>query len=215
MRTKLIPLLVLAGATGATAWAQDTGGATTTARAPEVTQGAYDSAVEVTPRVGAIGFENSNNVYDSRIAEGIDLGWNLGGMVPEVRPFVLGITSGVLFSHIGAADSNFLGMNSVSNNTGTNAFVVPLEATFGYKFTDSTMASLLLGASGIYRSDNTQMLLGRADGTGGSSFDVFPTAGLALGLDLKSVGVTVRGDYIPTPIQDSFTATIGLTIPLA
>lgn len=192
----------------------------TTAQQAEVTKGVFDKNVSVTPRVGVVGYGDGNNNYTSRIMEGFTADGNLASLVTLPNMWSLGVESGFLYSHTGAPGSNFFGSSApipATTLTGSNSFLVPMYATFGYKPTDKTLVSLDVGADMFYRSIGNSITFGRAGDTStGSSVDFFPGAALNLGWAVSSnVGLSLRGDYIPTPAKDMFTTTLGATIGIA
>jgi len=192
---------------------------TTTTESNEVTRGVFGSPFTVTPAVGALGFQDPTGTYTSRITEGLLLNFDAGSAIMRGSSgqIKLGLESGLLYSHLGSSGSNFFGSNAgVQNQESANSFLVPIELTAGYALTDSFLATLNLGTNMLYRSIPGSMLVGRSDNTGGTSVDFFPSAGLELGWTAGSVvGIKLRGDYIPTPLDDMFTATLGATFALA
>jgi hypothetical protein len=191
---------------------------TTTAQASEVTRGVFASPFTVTPAVGALGYQALNGDYTSRITTGILMDFDIGAATFTGPSHAkLGLQTGLLFSHLGSPGSNFFGANAaVPVQDNANAFTVPIEATAGWAVSDTFETSLLFGANMLYRSTPSSMIVGRNDLSTGSRVDFFPSLGLQGGWALGSAAaLTVRGDYIPTPKDDMFTATIGATFPLA
>ena len=218
---KLISCLVLSTlVVGSTGWAQEEVGGVTQRPVSEVQPKVLDSALNISGRVGALGYRDGRSEYTSRIIEGITLNWNVPKSTMFDRSnFVAGLESGLLFSHTGSSGATFFGSNSdsVSGQAGSNLFMIPMNLVAGYRPTDNTMISLYGGASAIYRSNSSAMMFGRmSDASGsGSSTEFFPDVGLNAGWELgQSVALSLRGDAIPTPSAVMFTATLGATFPL-
>lgn len=212
---KVLSCLMLSAALvgSSAAWAQDEG--VSERSVSEISRGVFQSPLTISPRVGSLGFRDGNNAYTSRIVEGITLNWNPteGYRIGGVN---LGIESGLLFSHLGSAGSNFIGQND-QFGLGANAFLIPLDIVAGYHINDNVLVALNFGANAIYRSISNQMTFGRASDAGtGSSTEFFPNVGFNVGWSLgPSVGLSFRGDYIPVPNTSMYTATLGATFALA
>lgn len=190
----------------------------TTGEAAEMTQGLFDRAWTVTPRVGLFGFQDNRGSYASRITEGFTTNYSLANLIGTPMGLDVGVESGLLYSHIGSPGSNAFGTNApVRTTQGANAFIVPVNATVGYKFADRWVASMNVGASVFHRSVGNSMTLGRTgDLNFGGSTDVFPNVGLNIGWALsKSVGLSLRGDLIPAPAKTMYTTTLGAVIGIS
>jgi hypothetical protein len=176
----------------------------------------YESPLNISPAVGVLGFQDGAGSYTSRLSEGLMVNWNIAGLIPDLKGANLGVEVGLAHSHVGAPSSNFIGRNASSGGiTGANAFLIPINATLGAKF-GRGYTDLHFGMDALYRSVANSMNVGRGDGTNASSTDLFPDVGITLGWEAtRVIGVTVRGDYIPTPGNDMFSATLGATFPLA
>jgi hypothetical protein len=216
---KLLPSIFLSMIVLAqVAWAQEDIAPTTTAESQEVMRGVYDKSFRVTPRVGVLGYQDGSQQYTSRILGGFTADVNLAGLVPTPENWNFGLESGLLYSHTGSAGANFFGTDSPSNVTpGSNSFLVPIYLTMGYKPTDSFLIALNVGSNLVYRSIASSMIFGRGSDVGGSNqVDFFPSVGLNTGWSLsRAVALSLRGDYIPTPADDMFTATLGATFGIA
>ena len=192
-------------------------GTTTSAEESEITKGLYEKVWTISPRAGVLGYQDGNASYTSRITEGFTTDVDLTNAVSMPWGLRLGLESGFLYSHVGSPGANFFGADDPGVAPGTNAFLVPLNATVGYKPTDSSVIALNLGSTLAYRSNGIGMLFGRSsDFSSGVNTNFFPSLGLMGGVALsKSVGLSLRGDIIPTPVDDLFTATLGATIGLS
>lgn len=217
---KLIAISVLSAAlVGSTAFSQYEEGGRVEREAEEVTKGAFASPFHVVPRVGALGYQESTGDYATRITEGITLQYNISNAWrrDENPPVVIGIESGLLYSHIGGPSANFLGSTDEGDvQGGANSFLVPMNLVAGYRMGDSFSISALVGANLLYKSIGNSMILGReGDGSADDQTELFPGAGLNFGWGASnSVALSLRGDYIPTPADDMFTATLGATFGL-
>jgi hypothetical protein len=214
---KLAVLAMSVALVGPAAFAQEGTMGRTERQASEVTRGVFGSPLTLSPQVGLLGFQDQTGDYDNRALEGLTLDWNMSNMfLPKTSNLQAGLGTGFLYSHIGSADANFFGSspNSHIGNAGMNSFIVPGYISLGYKVSDKVLVAALPGATLLYRSDASGMNVGRGSGT--NDTQVFPSIGLKAGWALaKSVGITAQGQYIPTPVKDAFSATLGATIPLA
>ncbi len=218
MRKFLPGMLLLTIAMAQGAWAQDEMTPTTTAESSEVTKGVYDRFFRLSPRVGVLGYQDGAASYTSRIVEGVTADFDLAGLVTMPSSWNLGVESGILYSHTGSPGANFFGSDAPNNTVaGSNSFLVPMYLSTGYRPSDNLLVAVNLGASMLYRSVAGAMTIGRTgDGTLSSQTDFFPSVGLNTGWALgKSVALSLRGDYIPTPADDMFTATLGATFGVA
>lgn len=218
-------LALLTFATGAIsaasspAWAQDEEIAGITAiTAEEATKGVFESPVTVSGRVGALGYQATDQSYTSRMIQGITVQWNASDRMANLGNAIVGLETGLLYSHNGAVGSNFFGTDSTAaTGRGANSFLIPLNAVAGYRLSDNLHIAGFLGTNMIYRSVGNSMILGRAsDSSTGSSTDFFPDLGVNVGWSAtKNLGITLRAEVIPTPAAPLYTATLGATIPLA
>jgi hypothetical protein len=217
MQKVLVCLITTAALMATAAWAQEGvyEGGRTEREATEATRGVYESPLTISPQVGVFGFADGTNSYTSRVVEGFTLDLNV---MPFMRTAHAGIRSGLLFSHIGAAGSNFFGANSPDgNNAGANTFLIPIELFANGRVAEKVVAGLQFGTTAVYRSISTSMNTGRAvDTSAASSTEFFPSLGLNVGWEVsKSVAVALRGDYMITPGSDMFTTSLGATFPIA
>ena len=219
--TKRITILTMSVLlVGSAALAEDqVNPASTHANEANVTRGVYESPLNVTARTGVLGFKDTADSNTSRILEGLSLNWNLTNMSTMDIPLQLGFEAGLLFSHLGSVGSNFIGTNG--NGTGSssaiNTAVFPLTFVLGFKPNYSSLLALNLGTNAIYQNNSSTMNVGRPGASGtGSSTEFFPSIGFTAGYSLaRFIGLTLRGDYIPTPVSNMFTASLGATFPLA
>ena len=184
-------------------------------RVSDLTRSMYDAPITLTPQVGVFGFGDAQQSYTSRLMEGFNLGVNLRPLLGQMGGFMTGFETGLLYSHLGAPTSNFIGTNpSTPGGSGANAYLIPGTITLGYRLSDRSTVGLKLGTQLLHQSVANSINTGRTS-TGGSSWDFFPSIGANAGYALgQRVGLSLRGDYIPTPAQDLFNATLGATIAL-
>lgn len=189
----------------------------TRGEAPELTKGLFEKTWSVTPRIGVLGFQDNTGTQASRITEGFTTHLNMANLLGRPIGIDLGLESGLMYSHIGSPGSNFFGTNPpVRSTQGANSYLIPLNATAGYQFADQWRVGMNLGAALLHRSIGSTMILGRAgDQQLGGSTDIFPNVGLNLDWAMsKNVGLTLRGDLIPTPATPLYSATLGATIAI-
>jgi hypothetical protein len=209
MAKSILALFLFAIFSGSAALAQEVG--RVEAEETTVSRGVFESPFLLSPSVGALGFESGQQQYTSRITEGVRLAFNSGR---GLGPTKVGLETGFLYSHLGASNSGFFGSSdSGASGAGSNMFLFPLNLMFGMSVTDNATVAAFAGTAAIYRSDAGSMTLGRTDVGGTSSTDFFPSVGLSGNWGVtRNVALTLRGDYIPTPASDLFTATVGATI---
>jgi hypothetical protein len=208
------------GTEGSLAFAQDeeTAPSTTVTEAAEVTAGLHDRTWTVTPRIGVLGFRDPSGTRTGRIMEGVTTHVNLGNLVGAMPNVHVGVESGLLFSHIGSPGANLFGVNPPYQIAeGSNTFVVPLNATLGYRPLDRLLVAANLGASLVHRSIGNTMVFGRAgDAVQGSVTDLFPNVGLNVAWAVtNAVGVSLRSDWVLTPAANLFNASIGAQFAIA
>lgn len=214
---KLIAITALSVAiVGPAAFGQEDVGTRTQREAREVTKGVYDSSVQISPRVGAFGFADGQGNYTSRIMEGLTINWDMSTLGDRTTPWLYGLETGFMFSHVGAPGSNFFGTDEPEGTAGTggNTFLVPGHLVFGYKW-DKAMLALNAGGQLLYRSFGPSMLIGRDGDTQTNTAEVLASLGFNSGWEVSnSLALSLRGDYIPVPRDDMYTLTLGATIPI-
>ena len=217
MRILMTGIFLVSTVLSASAFAEEQVAPTSTVEQTEVTKGLYDQVLRVTPRVGVLGYGDANRNYTSRNLLGLTVDIGMSNLMEMPQSWKMGLEGGFLYSHTGSPGSNFFGSNAdVSTTAGSNSFLVPVHLAVGYKPTDKTLVALNLGTSLLYRSIGSSMAIGRSGDTdNGSVFEALPSVGLNFGWEAsRNIGFSVRGDYIPVPAQDLFTATVGATIGL-
>ncbi|HTL11720.1 MAG TPA: hypothetical protein VL588_04495 [Bdellovibrionota bacterium] len=184
------------------------------ARAPTVT----DKSVNLGGNLGTLGYGDANSHYTARGAAGVTVGWDATksfDMKSTDPDLILGLETGFTYSHLGAAGSNYFGTSPGGGSTGANALVIPANIQAGYRVADRVPVVGSAGVAVLYRSQADQMLVGRNDAQTTHSWDAFPDLGLKVGWDVgKGFQLSLRGDYIGTPRDDLFTATVGGAVGL-
>lgn len=217
-KTLTLTLFAAASLSSAAVLAADdetAGSSVSQARTSEVApSNVYDSVINITPEIGVLGYSDALTNYTSRVAEGFNLDWNIANMV-SISGMQMGLETGLLYSHLGSPSSNFFGTNAeLVGGEGSNTYLVPATIVAGYKPSDQSVIAFKVGAQLLYQSMAGSINTGRSI-TGTTATDVFPSLGLNLGYSLsKKVGISLRGDYIPTPAQDMFSTFLGATIGL-
>ena len=164
-------------------------------------------------QMGAVAYTDNQGDATSRIAFGAAFDWNLNPLIREDAPTnqYLGLATGLLYSHPGASDSNFLGGSESSGNNSDFLFI-PLDAKIGYDFTDSFRLSVRGGGNLIYRSNPSVSNIGAGTGDAGGLWKLYPNIGLDADIQLsENFSLTVRPDITLTPGNDLYVATIGAT----
>lgn len=179
--------------------------------------GPNDADLSITPQLGVFGYSDASGNYTSRFSEGLTLTWLSEGVSSD--PYLyFGLNAGIIHSHMGATSADFFGSQDDGlAGSDSNALIFPLEVALGYKLTDTFVLSGLAGINMIYLTNSTGTNLGRGDfGKADGDFEVFPSLGVYAGWEVSRVtALGIRGDYIPTPNDDMFTAALGATFALA
>lgn len=180
--------------------------------------GVFESPFALSPRVGALGYQAPTGEYQGRATYGLSLrfGPEIGMVNNTTSNIRAGIETGMMFAHVGTRDAGFFGTSEEgSPNANANSFVVPMNIYGGWQFSDSFLVAFHAGAAGIYQNQSGSIALGRSVDVGDTSFEIFPAAGLNLGWALgENSALTLRGDYVPTPVDDIVTTSLGLTFGL-
>ena len=220
-----IALACLFGSQGV--WAQDVttdvnvdNNATTTTTESNVGVGALGKeGFGFKPEVGAMVYNDALGNTTSRGVAGLDIDMNLSRLVSTNPGLYVGPQTGIVYSHLGSATSNFFGTSPSSdvNNAGANMLLFPVNLKVGYNLTDSFRISAHGGGNVMYRSVANVMDLGASSFNNGSTstWSMFPNAGgdVEFGLG-KSASLLLRPDWTSTPGNDFFTGTLGLGIAI-
>jgi hypothetical protein len=208
---KVTTALTVAALMGFGAAAQAEEGMVTVKRADEY-KGAYDSPVNVDLRIGSLAYQESVGDESARAAYGLTFRWNASHGNPTNLYY--GVQTGFLFSHLGAPTSNFFGTDASGSPPGAdaNATIFPINLIVGYQVNDQFLITGHGGASMLYRSNSSAMLLGRGETDTSDSFEVFPALGIMAGYELgRNIALTAQGDFTFTPQDDIWAATLGLS----
>ena len=211
-------------------FAQDTGtdvninnnapAATTTTTESEVGVGPLGrEGFSVKPEVGAIVYDDALGGTTSRGVAGLDVDMNLSRAISPTPSVYVGPQTGVIYSHLGSATSNFFGTSPTSNVSapGANMLLFPVNLKVGYNITDNFRISAHGGGNVMYRSVANVMNLGSSSANNGSNstWSIFPNAGgdIEFGLG-TSASLVLRPDVTFTPGNDFFTGTVGLGLAI-
>ncbi len=118
--------------------------------------GLRNEAVGIKPHVGILSLSNSLGNTDSRALAGLMV--DVNGLrrlnMEGGRPY-LGPSVGILYSHLGAAGSDFFGLNGAGGNqSGTHLLLIPFNIKAGYTVSDIFRPSIHVGGTLVY--NNTQ-----------------------------------------------------------
>ncbi len=199
---------------------------TTTREAGDVTKGALErEIVGIKPQVGALVFTDTQggNETSTRAAYGLTVDMNaFSTFAPDndmLRNWYLGPSTGFIYSHLGAGNSDFFGFNAEgsSGSAGANFFYVPLNLKLGYTVAENYRLAVHGGGNVVYRSVANSMNLSDdlSDQLPGSDTSIYPNVGADLEVGLGSTAaLMLRPDVTITPGDDIFTGTLALNIPL-
>jgi hypothetical protein len=176
---------------------------------------AEEKVVNVQPQLGWITFNDEFAQPTSRAAIGLTADLNLLEWVTQTQGrFFVGPATGVIFSHVGAPDSNFFGTNSYFTfSTTANVLLIPVDLKLGYALTPDAKISFRGGGNILYQSVGNSISMGPHTFTPGhdSQWDIFLNMGLDFEYSIKE-GVTLlfRPDLTFTPGEGIFTGTFGV-----
>jgi hypothetical protein len=192
---------------------------TTVATGEEVTKGMLkNEKFGVRPQLGTILYNDQNTNSAARFAAGLTIDMNALAAAEGQSPWYLGPESGIIYSHLGAAGSNFFGTNSSntsSSSAGANFFYIPANLKVGYNLSDKYRVAAHGGGNITYRSSGVSMDLGPSTAVANSTWRVYPNIGLDLEASMaKNVALTLRPDYTFTPGSNFFTGTLAIAVGL-
>jgi hypothetical protein len=177
-----------------------------------------ETTLGLTPQLGALGYKNTTGSYSSRSLVGLSLDGNVGKYFisdqGSAKNLFVGVQTGALYSHLGAASDNFFGSNDQGNDsTAASLVIIPADVKVGYYITDNLRASVHGGGNLIYASKGQTADFGlSSDGT--SNWKLYPNAGADLEVGVASnVSLIARPDVTLVQTgQAIFTGTVGVTV---
>ncbi len=200
------------------AWAQDTASSgSVTGSQSTMGPNLGDERVGIRPQLGYMAYQDPIVGSTTKGMTGIGLEFNVSkSLSPDVYPLHMAISTGILYSHLGSAGSNFFGNDSSSGVGASSDYMlaIPVNAKIGYNIADSVRISAHGGGNVIYRSAADLVDLGTPFNTG-SAWDLFPNAGADLDIGLgKNVSFLVRPDWTFTDSSPIFMGTVGVDFAL-
>lgn len=219
LATALTSVAIWGGAIGEPAWAQEDDEFILTddsersvVTEEEATEGLRDENVGIKPQAGILLFDSTAG-NQSRLAYGLTMDFNMSESVGAAgTPWYFGPSTGVIYSHLGQADSDLLGTEGgESYGGGANMFVVPANLKFGWNASEMMRISTHGGVNVLYRS-SPGVIATTDDATIGDRWTVYPNVGADLEFALGSNSAFVlRPDVTLTPGNDIFTGTLGFS----
>jgi hypothetical protein len=212
IKKAIISMLIL-GFAGATAQAQGRGRTLMEVKKVNLEKTLRDQSWGLSAQLGAVAYTDNLGDATSRIAFGAAFDWNLNPLIREDAPTnqYLGLATGILYSHPGASDSNFLG-GSESSGSNSDFLFIPLDAKIGYDITDAFRLSVRGGGNLIYRSNPSVTDIGAGTGDAGGLWKLYPNIGMDADIQLsENFSLTIRPDITLTPGNDLYVTTIGAT----
>lgn len=194
-------------------------GMASTAEASEITRGYLkDERIAIKPQLGVLAYSDAIGERTARAAYGFTVDANIAKLIDNSwNKTYLGVTTGFLFSHMGAPGSNLFGTNP-SNNQGTagaNMFVIPANIKAAYNVYDNFRVGVHGGGNVVYRSVASVANFGDSSSLPGSVWRLFPNAGADFELGLgEQAALMLRPDWTFTPGSSFFMGTLALSIPL-
>lgn len=178
-----------------------------------------DEVAGATPQFGLIAFEDPLGNTTSRLAAGFTADLNAVPLVDNTwKEYFAGFTTGLIYSHLGSASSNFFGADADFGFTpaGANLVVIPTDLKVGYHTDNNARYSLHAGGNVVYRSVGSSIDLGSSSTTSDSVWRIFPNVGAAFEYGFGgNVVLAIRPDFTFTPGNTLFTGTMGLGILLS
>jgi len=184
-------------------------------------QSLRDEVLGISPQVGVIGYADLNGLYTSRMAEGLNLNFNVIPLVSQdAKDYYAGISTGIFYAHLGSHSSNFFGANADASDftsSGSNLAVIPVDLKIGYNVSDSLRLSAHGGGNLTYRSVASTADFGTAtSGNDQEAWRIFPNAGADLEWTVaKDVTLTARPDFTGTEGRVLYMTTVGIVAPLS
>lgn len=193
-KNTVLALLFAAILSGATAHAQGR----TSGSASDISDGAFDRLVAVTPNAGAFSYTDTANRDDSDFILGANIDWNISRLTEQNTQLFYGVRSGLSYTPL----------NSAPDGT---AFLVPINGYLGYHFLDRLMGSVNAGANLIFQGDTPGILLTQEP----KNTTLIPNVGAQVGYELTQNFAAVVGlNWYFAPESTPFQATLGVAIPL-
>lgn len=222
MRRTLAVFLLLTSITAGKAWAKELypipdapQAPVTTATVSEITQGYLkNELIGIQPQVGVLLTADQAGSPISRAVYGLGAEVNLVPMISRDWNFLYGgISSGVLYSHLGDPGSNIFGSNSATpiGSGGSNLVIIPANLKVGFNLLDNLRIAAHGGGNVLYRSIASSIPLGSSSVGTGSVWNIFPNVGgdLELGMG-RNVSLLLRPDWTFTPGASLFTGVAAL-----
>ena len=169
------------------------------------------------PQIGYLSFTDASGGKSTRLALGVNADMNLLKFVSiaglDSRTFSLGPSTGLIFSHIGNAESGLLALGDLG---GSNLLYAPLDIKVGYMLLDNVRVGGHIGANLTWRSDAAQVRLGDQNTPqNGGDLSLFPNLGFDLDYAIsRNLVITLKPDWTLTSGPDLFTGTVALSLPL-
>jgi hypothetical protein len=176
-----------------------------------------NNKVSMQPQVGVMAFKDALGNNTSRAALGLTVDANLASIIsPSAGNLFFGPATGVIYSHLGSATSNFVGTNpDVSLSDQANFLLIPANLKLGVALGDNFRVSARGGGNLTYRSIGSSTNFGPSSGTDSSVWRIFPNVGADVEIGFgRNVSLMLRPDYTFTPGDNFFTGTVGLGINL-
>lgn len=187
---------------------------TTTADAGEYDSALKNEAVGLKPQIGVMSFDNVvTGESEVRGAAGATLDFNMTGLVrDEPSPLFVGLSTGALYSRVGAPGADFFGSGGVGD--AASLILIPANAKIGWNVSDGFRLGVHGGGNVIYRSNASTVALGTTTGTG-SDWSVFPNAGADFEFGIgRNTALILRPDVTFTSGDELLSGTLGFSIAL-
>jgi len=193
----------------------------TTVTQEEVREGGTlkSEIIGLKPQAGIITFRDDLNDRNTRFVVGMTIDANLLGSLKlkSGKPY-LGPSTGAIFSHIGASQSNFFGFDAPRGlDSGSNILLLPLNLKAGWTFGENFRIAAHGGANIIYTNATQSVRIGP---TGASATQEDWSSRANIGGDLevglgRHVGLMFRPDWTFVSDNPIFTATAAVVFPLS
>jgi len=194
------------------AWAQKGGISVSGAEEPRIRNALAEERWAITPQFGTMAYRTTAEGDKTKASYGVTFDVNFNAANESSPNMFIGGVTGVLYSRLGRAGSDFSGEGGVVGGQDAYVLQIPVNIKVGYDFTNYFRLSAHGGGNVMYRSVSNRMNLG-VHQNGDSNWDLFPNIGADAEFSLGgNIGLTLRPDYTFTSAENIFTGTLGLLV---
>ena len=173
-----------------------------------------DELFSIKPLTGVFAYDDGQGHTATRLNVGLAVDMNFTRASTQLsNEWYGGLSSGLVYSHLGDPGSNFFG-NASDLPLGYQSaylFLIPVNTKIGFAPSDFYRISLHAGANVIYRSLNQSINLSDSAAISGSSWLLRPNFGFDLDVAInRNISITLRPDWTLSSGTNLFTGTLAL-----